>query len=173
MGRHPDQGLTQQVARELCVRAGGKAVLSGSVARLGSEYVLNLDPINCQTGEALAQEQVRAGAKKKGVPARLDKAASNIRGKLGESLSSIRDSDRPLNDFLSTSSLEAFQAYVNGQKIVQQKGRPYGIPFFRRAAELDSNFAFAYFQLAVLYGHLGERRLSAENALKASDFATE
>jgi len=166
MGRRPDEGLTQQVARELCVRAGGTAVLGGSVARLGNEYVLNLDALNCQTGEALGQEQVRASAKEE-VLRGLDKAASSLRGKLGESLSSIRKSDRPLNDFVSTKSFEAFQAYVNGQKMVQQKGRPYGIPFFRRAADLDSNFAFANFQLAVLYGHLGERRLSAENALKA------
>jgi len=166
MGRRPDEGLTQQVARELCVRAGGKAVLGGSVARLGNEYVLNLDALNCQTGEVLGKEQMRAGAKEE-VLSGLDKAASSLRGKLGESLSSIRKSDRPLNDFLSTKSLEAFQAYVNGQKMVQQKGRPYGIPFFRRAADLDSNFAFAYFQLAVLDGHLGEGRLSAENALKA------
>ena len=166
MGRSPDQGLTQQVARELCVRAGGKAVLGGAVARLGNEYVLNLDAVNCQTGESLGQEQVRTSAKEE-VLRGLDKAASNLRGKLGESLSSIRLSDRPLNDFISTSSLEAFQAYVNGQKMVQQKGRPYGIPFFRRAADLDPNFAFAYLQLGYLYGYLGEPRLAAENILKA------
>ena len=166
MGRSPDQALTQQVARELCVRAGGKAVLGGSVARLGSEYVLNLDAVNCQTGEALGQEQVRATAKEELLRG-LDKAASSLRGKLGESLNSIRLSDRPLNDFISTSSLEAFQAYVNGQKMVQQKGRPFGIPFFRRAAELDPNFAFAYLQLGFLYGYLGEPRLAAENVLKA------
>jgi eukaryotic-like serine/threonine-protein kinase len=166
MGRRPDEGLTQPVARELCVRAGGKAVLGGSVARLGNEYVLNLDALNCQTGEALGQEQVRAGAKEE-VLRGLDKAASSLRGKLGESLSSIRRSDRPLNDFISTKSLEAFQAYVNGQKMIQQKGRPYGIPFFRRAADLDPNFAFAYLQMGFLYGYLGELRLSAENVLKA------
>jgi tetratricopeptide (TPR) repeat protein len=166
MGRRPDEGLTEPVAREVCQRAGGKAVLGGSVARLGAEYVLNLDALNCQTGEALGQEQVRAGAKEE-VLRGLDKAASSLRGKLGESLSSIRRSDRPLNDFLSTKSLEAFQAYVNGQKMIQQKGRPYGIPFFRRAADLDSNFPFAYFQLGLLYGRMGERRLSAENASKA------
>jgi serine/threonine protein kinase/predicted Zn-dependent protease len=166
MGRRPDEGLTQPVAREVCLRTGGKAVLGGSVARLGAEYVLNLDALNCQTGEPLGQEQVRAGAKEE-VLRELDKAASSLRGKLGESLSSIRRSDRPLNDFISTKSLEAFQAYVNGQKMVQQKGRPYGIPFFRRAADLDSNFAFAYLQLGFLYGYLGELRLSSENVSKA------
>ena len=166
MGRSPDQALTQQVAREVCVRAGGKAVLGGSVARLGSEYVLNLNAVNCQTGEELGQEQVRATAKEELLRG-LDKAASNLRRKLGESLSSIRLSDRPLNDFISTSSLEAFQAYVNGQKMVQEKGRPFGIPFFRRAADLDPNFAFAYLQLGFLYGYLGEPRLAAENVLKA------
>jgi tetratricopeptide (TPR) repeat protein len=166
MGRRPDEGLTQPVAREVCLRTGGKAVLGGSVARLGAEYVLNLDALNCQTGEALGQEQVRAAAKEE-VLHGLDKAASSLRGKLGESLSSIRRSDRPLNDFISTKSLEAFQAYVNGQKMVQQKGRPYGIPFFRRAADLDPNFAFAYLQLGFLYGYLGEMRLSTENVSKA------
>jgi tetratricopeptide (TPR) repeat protein len=133
---------------------------------LGNEYVLSLSATNCQTSDTLWQQQVRAGAKEE-VLRGLDKAASNLREKLGESLNSIRRSDRPLNDFISTSSLDAFQAYVNGQKMVQQKGRPYGIPFFRRAADLDPKFAFAYFQMGVLYGHLGEARLSAENALKA------
>lgn len=166
MGRIPDQGLTQGVAREVCLRAGGKAALGGSVARFGSEYVVNLYAVNCQTGETLGQEQVRVTAKED-VLRGLDKAASNLRRTLGESLSSIRLSDRPLNDFISTSSLEAFQAYVNGQKMVQQKGRPYGIPFFRRAATLDPNFAFAYLQLGFLYGYLGEPRLAVENVSKA------
>jgi DNA-binding winged helix-turn-helix (wHTH) protein/tetratricopeptide (TPR) repeat protein len=166
MGRSPDQGLTQQVARELCVRAGGKAVLGGSIARLGSEYVMNLDVVNCQTGETLGQEQVRASAKEE-VLRGLDKAAANLRGKLGESLRSIRRFDRPLTEFVSTSSLEALQAFVNGTKMVGQKGRPYAIPFYRRAVDLDPNFAMAYVNLGILYAAIGESGLSAENTSKA------
>ena len=166
MGRTPDQKLTLPIAKELCLRSGGKAILSGSVARLGNEYVLGLRAINCQTGETLGQEQVRSRAKEE-VLGGLDKAAANLRVKLGESLSSIRRFDRPLTDFVSTSSLEAFQAYVNGQRILQQKGRPYAVPFFRRATDLDSNFALAYIQLAILYDYLGESREAAENTSKA------
>ena len=166
MGRTPDQKLTLPIAKELCLRSGGKAILSGSVARLGNEYVLGLRAINCQTGETLGQEQVRSRAKEE-VLGGLDKAAANLRVKLGESLSSIRRFDRPLTDFVSTSSLEAFQAYVNGQRILQQKGRPYAVPFFRRATDLDSNFALAYIQLAILYDYLGELREAAENTSKA------
>src|SRR5262249_8943502 len=166
MGRSPDQGLTQQVAREVCLRAGGKAVLGGSVARLGSEYVVNLEAVNCQTGGVLGQEQVRASVKEE-VLRGLDKAASNLREKLGESLSSIRRFDRPLTDFVSTSSLEALQAYVNGQKMVNRQGRPFAIPFYRRAADLDPKFAFAYLQLGILYAAIGEPQLAAENTSKA------
>ncbi len=167
MGVSADLRLTMKTAREILLGAGGKAVLSGSVARLGSEYVVNLNAVNCETGEALGQEQVRAKAKEE-VLQGLDKAAADLRGKLGESLSSIRRFDRPLSDFgVSTASLEAFQAYANGQKMVDRKGRPYGIPFFRRAADLDPNFGLAYMQLGILYGHLGEARLSAEYTSKA------
>jgi eukaryotic-like serine/threonine-protein kinase len=166
MGRKPDQQMTPQGARELCLRAGAKAVLGGSIGRLGSEYVLNLTAINCQSGEMIAEEQLRAAAKEQ-VLRGLDQAASRLRAKLGESLSSIRRFDRPLTDFVSTSSLEAFQAYVNGQKVLQQKGRPYAVPFFRRAVDLDPNFALAYVQLAILYDYLGELKLSAEITSKA------
>lgn len=167
MNNNPKQRLTLQVAKEMCLRAGGKAVLGGSVTTLGSEYVVNLSAVSCESGETVGREQVRARAKEE-VLSGLDKAASSLRAKLGESLSSIRRFDRPLNDFgVSTSSLEAVQAYTNGQKMVNRNGRPYGIPFYRRAADLDPNFALAYIQLGLLYAYLGETKLSAENTLKA------
>jgi DNA-binding winged helix-turn-helix (wHTH) protein/tetratricopeptide (TPR) repeat protein len=167
MGRSPEQRPTLAVAREVCLRAGGKAVLGGSVARLGREYVVNLNAVNCETGETLAQQQVRAAAKEDVLPG-LDTAASELRGKLGESLASIRRYERPLSDFgVSTSSLEAFQAYTVGQRMVNRKGRPYGIAFYRRAAELDPNFALAYMQMGMVYNYLGETKLAAENVTKA------
>ena len=166
MLRDPEQRLTPDIARALCERTGSKAVLAGSIASLGSEYVIGLRAINCETGDTFAQEQMRADRKEQVLTA-LDRGASNLRRKLGESLSSIRKYDRPIHEALSTDSLDAFQAYANGERIVQRQGNLGAIPFMRRATELDPNFAYAHSALGLVYGTLGEAKLSAEYTANA------
>lgn len=166
MGRSPDQPLKSDIARNVCQRTGSKVVLSGSIANLGSEFVVGVNVTNCLTGEIVAQEQARANHKEEVLKA-LDGAASGLRRKLGESLSSIQKFDRPIQQDVSTSSFEAFQAFTTGQKIVLEKGRSAAIPFFKRATELDPQFALGYMALGLLYGAIGETILSAENSRKA------
>ena len=158
MGRKPDERLTQDLAREVCQRSGSKAVLGGSIANLGSQYVVGLNAMNCQTGEKLVREEVRTNGKENVLKA-LDKAVSDVRGKLGESLSSIQKFDTPLEE-ASTSSLEALQAYTTAVRTTLSKGSPDAIPFFRHAVDLDPNFALAYLSLGVMYSNMGQVTLA-------------
>ena len=167
MSRRPDQRLSQDVAREVCQRAGGKAVLLGSIANLGSEYVVGLNAVSCQTGEMLVQEQVRTNGKEE-VLKGLDRAASDLRSKLGESLKSIHSFDKPLEE-ASTSSLEALQSYTIAMRTVLQKGSPAAIPLFRHAIDLDPNFALAYIALGIQYANMGQATLANENIRKAHE----
>ena len=166
MVRKPDQRLTQDIARAVCQRTGSKAVLGGSLTSLGSEYVLGLAATSCETGETLAQEQVRADRKEE-VLNRLDTAASGLRRKLGESLRSIQKYDKPIHEALTTASLEAFKTYANGERVVQRQGNIAAIAFFRRATELDPNFAYAHGALGLVLGGLGESNLSIDYTKKA------
>jgi tetratricopeptide (TPR) repeat protein/tRNA A-37 threonylcarbamoyl transferase component Bud32 len=165
MGHSPDQLLLPDVAREVCQRTGSKAVLGGSIANLGSQYVVGLKAMNCQTGEKLVQEEVRTNGKEN-VLKGLDKVASDAREKLGESLSSIQKFDTPLEE-ASTSSLEALQSYTTAMRTVRQSGSPNAIPFFRHAIDLDRNFALAYVALGAQYGNMGQATLANENVRKA------
>ena len=165
MGRSPEQPLTGQIARELCQRVGSKAMLAGSIASLGSQYVIGLNAVNCATGDSLAKEQAQATGKE-GVLKALDKAASSLRGKLGESLSSVQKFDTPIEQ-ATTSSLEALKAYSLGHKISHAKGHTAALPFFKKAVELDPKFAEAYSRIASVYHNLGEPALSEEYARKA------
>jgi len=167
MGRTPGERLTREVAREICVRTNSKAVLSGSISALGSQYVIGVKAVNCNSGEALAQEQVQAAAKEEVLKA-LDKAATSLRVKLGESLSSLQKYDAPVEQ-ATTPSLEALKAYSEGTKIKLQKGDAPALPLFKRATELDPNFAVAYDALGVSYSNLGEDGLASENLRKAYD----
>jgi len=152
MTRPAGTKLTPEVARELCQRAGSKAYIAGSIGSLGSEYVLGLKAINCQSGDTLAQEQVTAPSKEKVLDA-LGKAASRLRGELGESLVTVQKFDVPLAE-ATTSSLEALQAYSLGLKASSQKGAAAALPYDQRAIQLDPNFAMGY--LAVGIDYLGE-----------------
>ena len=116
MTRPADTKLTPEVARELCQRAGSKAYIAGSIGSLGSEYVLGLKAVNCQSGDTLAEEQVTAASKEKVLDA-LGEAASKLRGELGESLATVQKFDVPLEQ-ATTSSLEALKAYSLGGKAV-------------------------------------------------------
>jgi len=165
MGRPAGDRLTPEVTREVCQRTGSKAMLTGSIAELGSQYVIGLKAVNCQSGDVLAEAQQQA-AGKEGVLKALDSAAASLRSKLGESLSTVQEYATPLED-ATTSSLEALKAYSLGRKTIYAKGNTAGLPFYKRAVELDPNFAEAYRALAVTYSNLGEVGLAAEYARKA------
>ncbi len=142
MTRPPSTKLTPDVARELCQRAGSKAYIAGAIGSLGSEYVLGLKAVNCQSGDTLAEEQVTAASKEKVLDA-LGEAASKLRGELGESLATVQKFDVPLAQ-ATTSSLEALKAYSLGRKAVNEKGSAAALPYYQRAIELDPNFAMGY-----------------------------
>jgi serine/threonine protein kinase/tetratricopeptide (TPR) repeat protein len=165
MGQKPDAKLTPQIARELCRRAGATAVLDGSIAQIGTQYLLTVKAVNCVTGESLASTEAQA-ADKNHVLYALGKTASEIRNKLGESLSTVQKFDMPLDE-ATTSSLEALKALSAGEKVGEETGAAESIPFFKRAIELDPNFAMAYFDLGMKYGDLREETLAAENIRKA------
>lgn len=153
MAKPPNTPLTDDVARELCQRANSKAYVTGSIAALGSQFVLGLKAFNCQSGDLLAQGQESAPSKEKVLDA-LGEAASKLRGQLGESLSSVQKYDVPLAE-ATTSSLEALKAYSMGRK-VQNKRQVEALPYFQKAIELDPNFVRAYSSIGAVYVSQGE-----------------
>jgi eukaryotic-like serine/threonine-protein kinase len=168
MTRPANTRLTAGVARELCQRAGSKAYVAGSIGSLGTQYVLGLKAINCQTDDTLAQQQATATSKEKVLDA-LGEAASRLRSELGESLATVQKFDVPLMG-ATTSSLEALKSYSLGIKALLETGPEASVPFYQRAIELDPNFAMAYAYLGVVYGDLLEEPgRSAENISKAFD----
>ncbi len=167
MGRPADERVTGSVAREICEREQVKAMLSGSIAALGSQYVVALDATNCATGDSLAREQVTA-ASKEAVLASVGKAASSLRSKLGESLASIQKFDTPVTE-ATTSSLEALKAYAAADALRNGGGEAESLPLFQRAVELDPNFAMAHARLSAIYSNVGEDDRSVEEAKKAFD----
>jgi DNA-binding winged helix-turn-helix (wHTH) protein/Tfp pilus assembly protein PilF len=167
MGQPPDTRLTPEVAREICERTATAAVLEGSIASLGGQYVLGLKAVNCHTGEYLADEQATADGKEHVLKA-LGEAAVRLRGKLGESFSTVQKFSTPIED-ATTPSLEALKAYSMGRKIKFEKGDAAGLPYFLSAVELDPKFAAAYAWAAVSYSNLGQATRASENAKKAFD----
>jgi DNA-binding winged helix-turn-helix (wHTH) protein/tetratricopeptide (TPR) repeat protein len=165
MGQPPDALLTPEIAREICERTASRAVLDGSIASLGSRYVLGLRATNCSTGEILAEEQVQA-ATKEDVLRAMTQIASKFRTRVGESISTVAKHNTPLAE-ATTSSLDALKAYSTGLALVSSKGEAAAAPFFRRATEIDAEFAMAYARLGLVYGHTGESALSAESTRKA------
>jgi tetratricopeptide (TPR) repeat protein len=165
MGRAPDVQVTGDIAREVCQRRGLKAMLTGTVSKLGAQYVIALEAVGCQTGDSLAREQVEADRPERVLIA-VDKAAAHLRAALGESLSSIQKFDVPLVQ-ATTPSLEAFRAYTLGREQASRGDYGGSIPFFKRAIELDSNFASAYANLGVAYMFIGRGDLVTEYTRKA------
>jgi predicted Ser/Thr protein kinase/Flp pilus assembly protein TadD len=158
--------LTQELAREVCQRTGSAATIEGSISGLGSEYVLGLRAVNCRSGEILSEEQVTASGKEQVLKA-LGDAAAQLRGKLGESLSSVQNYDA-LPENVTTPSLEALQAYALGMQAYDvTNDYVAAIPLFQRAVTLDPNFAMAYLRLGESYQPQGELDRAAENARKA------
>ncbi len=162
MTRPASTKLTPEVARELCQRAGSKAYLAGSISSLGSEYVLGLKAVNCQSGDTLAQEQVTAASKEK-VLDTLGEAASKLRGELGESLVTVQKFDVPLAQ-ATTSSLEALKAYSLGWAAGDLAA---ALTFHKRAIELDPNFAMGYRAVGNAYFGLGQTERANEYYTKA------
>ncbi len=165
MGRTPGDRLTQEVGREVCQRVGSKAVVEGSIATLGQQYLIALNAVDCTTGQALARAQVQA-ARKEEVVGMLGKAGSSLRGKLGESLASIGRFGIPLEE-ATTGSLEALKVWSVAKRVVREKGDAAIIPFARRAVELDPNFALAHVGLAIAYYNLGQADQARESSEKA------
>ena len=167
MGRSPDDPVSKAVGREICQRASVKAMLTGSIAKLGNEYLVGLEAVNCQTGDLLASEQAQAESKE-AVLKTLGRVASSLRLKLGESLSMLQKYSAPVEE-VTTTSLEALKVFTLAKANSDAGKTLEAIPQYQRAIELDPNFARAYSGLAAQYGNLGESDLAMENQRKAYD----
>ena len=164
MGRPSTEKITRDVASELCVRTGSKAIILGSISNLGNQYVIGIDAVGCSNGDTLAREQEQAPNKQDVLKA-LGGAATKLRTRLGESLASVQKFDVPVE--ATTPSLEALKAFSLGVATFRAKGNAEAIPFLKRAIELDPNFAVAYAMLGVNYNNLGQASLGADNLKKA------
>ena len=165
MGRSADERITNDIAREICQRQGIKAMLTGTIGSLGNHYVVTLSALNGGTGDSLAREQVEADSKEQ-VLKSLDKAASGLRQKMGESLASVQQFAKPLEQ-ATTSSLEALQAFSLGEAEHLATNDEAAIPHLKRAVELDPNFAMAYATLGVCDSNLTRLTESDEALRKA------
>jgi eukaryotic-like serine/threonine-protein kinase len=167
MGRPADARINLETARQICARTGSAAVIEGSIASLGTQYVLGLRTENCRNGDVLAEEQAQA-ARKEDVLGALDKTATRLRSQLGESLNSVEKYATPVEE-ATTPSLDALNAYSLGRKVFFEKGNTAGLPYLQRAVELDPNFAIAYRALGAMYINLNQPGRMAENVRKAYD----
>ena len=158
MGQAADAPLTPELARNICERTGSAAVLEGSLTSLGTQYVLGLRAKDCATGDVLDEQQVQA-ARKEDVLNALGQIASTFRTRVGESLGTIAQHDKPLED-ATTESLEAFKAYSLGRRVHTASG-PAALPLFKRATEIDPAFAMAHAFLGTTYREIGETALAA------------
>jgi eukaryotic-like serine/threonine-protein kinase len=165
MARPADARINLETAREICARTGSAAVIEGSIASLGTHYVLGLRAENCRSGNVLAEEQAQA-TRKEDVLGALDKTAIRLRSKLGESLSSVEKYATPVED-ATTPSLDALNAYSLGRRVFFEKGNTAALPYLERAVELDPDFAIAYRALGATYHNLYQPVRMAENLRKA------
>jgi eukaryotic-like serine/threonine-protein kinase len=165
MGRQPDARLTSELAQGICERTGSAAVLEGSIASLGSQFVLGLQAKSCSAGDILDAEQAQA-SRKEDVLTALSQMASRFRTHAGESLATIQKHSTPLPE-ATTPSVDALKAYSTGLKLTKSTGPPAALAFFVRATEIDPSFAMAYAQLGLSYNTVGESVSSRDNATKA------
>ncbi|MBA3912567.1 MAG: protein kinase [Acidobacteriales bacterium] len=165
MTRPPDTKLTPETARQVCQRAASKAYIRGSISSLGTEYVVALRVVNCETGETLAEQQVTATAKETVLNA-IGQASANLRTVLGESLATVEKLDVPLQA-ATTSSLEALRAYSLGKKAGDEQGEQASLPYYQRAVELDPQFAMGYHALEDAYEISGETDRASEYYTRA------
>jgi serine/threonine protein kinase/tetratricopeptide (TPR) repeat protein len=169
MGRSPDEHVTASLARDICQRQGTKAILTGSIAGLGSHYAIGLEASNCGSGDTIAREQVEADSKEHVLKA-VSTATSNLRGKLGESLASIKRFDKPLDE-ATTTSLEALKSLSDAEALRDKGQQLEAIPLYKHAVELDSNFALAYARMGTIYGNFGQEALEAQYKTKAFELS--
>jgi len=165
MGQPKDARLNSEAAQQVCERTAGAAVLEGSIASVGSQYVLGLRAKDCNTGNILDQEQAVA-AKREDVLNSLSEMSRKFRTRVGESLATVERHSTPLAE-ATTSSLEALKAYSTANKVNLSSGSAAAIPFVRRVVEIDPKFAMAHAYLGLLYSTIGESVLSAESTTKA------
>ena len=161
MRQTPDARLTPEVGREICERTGSAAVLEGSIASLGTRYVLGLRARSCYTGDILDEEQIQA-AQKEDVLNALSRIATQFRARVGESLTTIEKHSTPLEQ-ATTPNLEALKAYTTGLKVNRETGFTSAVPHLQRAIAIDPQFALAYGLLGLMYSNMGEAELAAEN----------
>src|SRR5215813_5565872 len=164
-GHSPNEQLSPELARDLCRRAGSKAILFGSISSIGRHYAIALKAENCENGELLSEEHKEAN-NREDVLAKLQEAGVSMRNKLGESLSSIKKYDAPLEQ-ATTPSLEALRAYSAAQRLRQSRGDNEALPFLKQAVVLDPNFAIAHAVLGMVYSNLGDNAMAAQHARKA------
>jgi len=167
MNRKPGDRITPDTAREICQRTNSKASLTGSIVSVGSHYLIALKAVNCQTGDSLGSAELEAESREQIVKA-LSAVANTLRGKLGESLTSVEKHDKPLDE-ATTSSLEALQAFTQGARTAQEQGDQFALPYLERAVELDPSFARAYASLGASYMNLEQPTLAIPNYRKAFD----
>ena len=165
MGKPPDQKLTAELTREVCERTGSAAMLTGSIASLGTRYVIGLRAVSCSTGDTLDEQQVQS-EKKEGVLDAVGDMASKFRARAGESMAAIEQNNVPLRE-ATTFSLEALKAYTNALKGVGSGYETRAIPLLKRATEIDPQFASAWADLALAYSDLGEQELARESTVNA------
>jgi serine/threonine protein kinase/Flp pilus assembly protein TadD len=168
MDRSPEDRVTREIAREICERQGIKAMLIGSISGLGGHYLISLDALNAKTGDSIAYEQIEADGKEQ-VLKSLGQAASRLREKLGESLSSIQKFDAPIEE-VTTSSLEALRYYSLGLEQHSSARYQQAIPFYKSAIEVDSHFAIAHARLATCYNYTKQYELARHAAGKAYEY---
>ena len=162
MGRQPNERLTKEVTREICQRTASASMLTGSIAQIGSHYNLVLNALNCSTGDLIASAQTEVEDKNRVLGA-LGQLGTQLREKLGESLTTIQKYDKPLEQ-VTTSSLEALKSYTQGFKA---QDSATAVTYYKRAVDLDPNFATAWLGLGVAYSNLGETGVSNEYFAKA------
>lgn len=164
MGQSPNTRLTTEIARGICERTGSAAVLEGSIALIGSQYVVGLTATTCRDGRMLDQEQVQA-ANKEEVLSALSQVASRFRKRIGESLNTIQEHNTPLDE-ATTPSLEALEAYSTGWQLHRTTGTMAALPFLQRAVEIDPNFALAHATLGREYANIDEFDRAAESSAR-------
>lgn len=167
MGRESSERLTRQLTREVCLRSNSNALISGSIGSVGEHYLIALKAEDCQTGNTLASTSAEAVNRNQVLKA-LGEAGNQLRGALGESLASVEKFNKPLVE-ATTPSLEALQALTQAQRLHAEKGDAAALPYYKRAVELDPNFAMAYADLGIAYSNLEQTSLAIENSRKAFD----
>jgi eukaryotic-like serine/threonine-protein kinase len=165
MGQPPKTRLTSAIARQICERTASVAILQGSIARMGTQYVLGLRAVGCRNGDTLAEDQVQS-SRKEDVLYALSEIATRFRTRVGESMATVQKYDTPLAE-ATTPSLEALQAYSTGWTVQLLKGADASMPFFKQAIAIDPQFAMAYASLGLMYGTAGESALATENITEA------